>query len=281
MKNANKVLGIIAIIAVIEFSMTACGGEDDTPDPVAPTITIASLPDGEPGTAYSQTLTATGDSPITWSVDGTLPKGLSLTGNTISGTPEICETTTFTVTAKNAVGNSTKQLSITTAFFSAEKLGTWLTAQPVNTKTTPYAVKLNVSDLDGNYNANGSAGKTLTDNNTKYVSLDLSGSTLTSIEVYAFYQCKSIVSVTIPDTVTSIGNNAFNSCSITSVIIGSGVTSIGDQAFCGCTSLASITIPNTVTSIGDSAFMDSTRLTSLTIPASVTSVHTPLLSIAL
>jgi len=74
----------------------------------------------------------------------------------------------------------------------------------------------------------------------------------------------SITTVVIEDGVTSIGINAFSSCSsLTSVTIPNSVTSIGDSAFCGCTSLTSVTIPNSVTSIGDSAFVNCTSLASI------------------
>lgn len=56
-------------------------------------------------------------------------------------------------------------------------------------------------------------------------------------------QCKSLISVTIPDSVTSIGGSAFYNCvSLTSVTIPNSVTSIGDEAFCNCASLTSIKI---------------------------------------
>ena len=84
---------------------------------------------------------------------------------------------------------------------------------------------------------------------------------------------KNISSVTIPDGVTSIGNNAFLSCTnLTSVVIGNSVTSIGDYAFYNCKSLTSITIPDSVTSIGSSAFYDCGSLTSVVIPDKVTTI---------
>ena len=89
----------------------------------------------------------------------------------------------------------------------------------------------------------------------------------------AFEGCKSLTSITIPNSVTSIGSSAFSGCTgLTSVTIPNSVTSIGDDAFHGCTSLTSIEIPNSVTSIGDYAFSGCTGLTTVTIPNSVTSI---------
>jgi hypothetical protein len=84
------------------------------PLPTAPTITTTTLPNGTVGAAYSQTLTATGTAPITWTLDsGTLPAGLTLSiAGVISGTPTAAGTATFTVKA-NGTGSDTKQLSIT------------------------------------------------------------------------------------------------------------------------------------------------------------------------
>ena len=65
----------------------------------------------------------------------------------------------------------------------------------------------------------------------------------------------NLTSVTIPNSVTSIGNKAFWACiGLTSVTIGNSVTSIGSSAFSRCRSLTSVTIPNSVTSIGSYAF---------------------------
>ena len=72
-----------------------------------------------------------------------------------------------------------------------------------------------------------------------------------------FNGCSGLTSVTIPNSVTSIGDYAFSDCSgLTSVTIPNSVTSIGDYAFSGCRDLTSVTIPNSVTSIGNMAFLD-------------------------
>lgn len=79
----------------------------------APSVIITALPGGKVGEAYSRTLAARGSVPITWSLEsGSLPAGLTLSGNTISGTPTAAGTFTFTVKASNAAGSDTKELSI-------------------------------------------------------------------------------------------------------------------------------------------------------------------------
>jgi len=140
-------------------------------------------------------------------------------------------------------------------FTSIAAMATWLSGQPANTVDEPYTVKLNVSDLGGSSETNGSAGYVLSQNNTKYVNLDLSGNTLTSIVWRAFYGCTSLTSVTIPSSVTSIVWDAFKGCTnLTSATIGNSVTTIYGSAFENCTNLANITIPDNVTSISYSVF---------------------------
>ena len=79
-----------------------------------PSITITTLPDGKVGAAYSQALAATGTTPITWALESgsSLPAGLNLSGDTISGTPTTAGTFTFTVKATNSAGDDTKELTI-------------------------------------------------------------------------------------------------------------------------------------------------------------------------
>ena len=70
--------------------------------------------------------------------------------------------------------------------------------------------------------------------------------------------------MTIPDSVTSIGDRAFSGCSrLASVTIPGSVTSIGSNAFFDCTSLTSVTISEGVTSIGHGAFLGCYRLTTI------------------
>ncbi len=94
-----------------------------------------------------------------------------------------------------------------------------------------------------------------------------------SIGNEAFAWCSGLISITIPNSVTSIGEAAFWSChNLTSVTIPNSVSNIAWGTFRDCTSLTSVTIPNSVTSIGDEAFSGCTNLTSVTIPNSVTSI---------
>jgi hypothetical protein len=100
-------------VAVSDGTDTANISVPITVDSAKPTITTTSLVSGKINEAYSAALSATGDTPITWSIEsGDLPDGLSLSGNTISGTVASRGTFTFTVKAENSLGSDTKELSI-------------------------------------------------------------------------------------------------------------------------------------------------------------------------
>ena len=108
---------------------------------------------------------------------------------------------------------------------------------------------------------------------------NVNGYSVIHIGSNAFYECKKVTNVIIPNSVTTIGDGAFYKCtSLTSITLPRSVTSIGEGlplshgVFFGCTALKSITIPNSVKSIVSSAFEDCTSLTNITIPNSVTSI---------
>ena len=96
---------------------------------------------------------------------------------------------------------------------------------------------------------------TVDSNNKYYSSLDGVLFNKDKTELICYPARKASTAYTIPDSVTSIGNSAFSSCTrLTSITIPDSVTSIYGFAFSGCTSLTSITIPDSVTSIGGIAF---------------------------
>ncbi|MBO8426338.1 MAG: leucine-rich repeat domain-containing protein [Firmicutes bacterium] len=92
----------------------------------------------------------------------------------------------------------------------------------------------------------------------------------------AFYYNDTITSITIPDSVTTIGSYAFKRCSnLAAVTFGenSQLTSIGYSAFSYCSFLTSVNIPDSVTTIGSHAFEGCSSLTSIYIPDSVTTIE--------
>ena len=106
--------------------------------------------------------------------------------------------------------------------------------------------------------------------NKDIISVEIPNS-VTSIGGLAFYDCTNLTEVKIPNSVTSIGARAFENCtSLTNIEIPDSVTSIGGSAFYGCTNLTEVKIPNSVTSIGNLAFKNCTSLTEVKIPNSVT-----------
>ena len=100
------------------------------------------------------------------------------------------------------------------------------------------------------------------------------GENIKTIGSYAFYDCTQITgNVTIPQSVTSIGNEAFRWCSgIDSLTINNAATSIGEWAFASCFGIKTLSLGEKIKTIGYNAFSDCSGLTNVTIPQSVTSI---------
>ena len=90
----------------------------------------------------------------------------------------------------------------------------------------------------------------------------------------AFYNCNNLSSISLPNTITSIGSSAFEGCTnLSSISLPTTITSIGSSAFEGCTNLSSISLPTTITSIGSNAFKDCVSLCSIAIPDNVSVIE--------
>ena len=134
---------------------------------------------------------------------------------------------------------------------------------------------------------------------TGLTSVSFGSAVIESIADYAFFGCTSLTSLSLPTSLTTIGNNVFSDCtSLASVNFPTTLTTIGNNVFSGCTSLASVNFPTSLTTIGNyvfdgctslvnvdlgevqaigkSCFNNCTALKEITIPASVQSIATPI-----
>ena len=152
------------------------------------------------------------------------------------------------------------------AFYSCESLTSVNIGDSVTT-IGDYAFRecTSLKEFKGKYATED--GRSLIMDNTIIAYAYASGTTytipdsVTTIGDEAFYGCDSLTSVTIGDSVTEIGYHAFYSCgSLASVNIGDSVTTIGNYAFYYCTSLTSVNIGDSVTTIGNDAFCYCTSL---------------------
>ena len=101
----------------------------------------------------------------------------------------------------------------------------------------------------------------------------IDGKIVKKIGYGAFAECKSIESLVIPETVTTIENYAFSQCSqMQTMIIPNSVVSIGQYAFAGCSSLENLKIPNEIKAISYGAFFDCTSLKNVEIPEGIQTI---------
>ena len=94
---------------------------------------------------------------------------------------------------------------------------------------------------------------------------------VTEIAAYAFYENNYITDISVPDTLTTIGNNAFKGTALASIVGNTAVTGIGDYAFRDCSALTEFIFSEGVTRIGDGAFYN-TGITTINLPNSVTEI---------
>jgi hypothetical protein len=191
---------------------------------------------------------------------------------------------TLALTACDILNNSDDGDGDGKTFTSLQAYREWYEKQPDNTPDTPYRVTLNFKETNFSFSG-GNFNLTHSSNSKKYIFLDVSGSPFTKISsgnTGDFEDCKNLVGIIIPNTVTSIGDEtglghgAFQGCAnLTSVTLptNAAFTSINQNTFSGCAKLTGITIPNSVTRIGGWAFNGCTSLTSVTIPNSVNSIE--------
>lgn len=100
------------------------------------------------------------------------------------------------------------------------------------------------------------------------------GTTIKSIETYAFSGCVILALTSLPNSITSIQRDAFNGCtSLALTSLPDGLTSIGQGAFGGCTSLALTSLPSGLTDIPNYAFMNCNGLVSMSIHSGINTIN--------
>ncbi|MDR2408045.1 MAG: leucine-rich repeat domain-containing protein, partial [Bacteroidales bacterium] len=124
----------------------------------------------------------------------------------------------------------------------------------IKSSTPPLTAEVTYKALnESSYKGNIVIPDTVTPDSNSYIVISIGDS--------AFRNCSALISITIPNTVTTIGKNTFEKCiGLTSVIIGNSVKTIWDKAFSECIGLTSIIIPASVTSIHNNAFSKDSNL---------------------
>ena len=194
-----------------------------------------------------------------WQVDGGVPQysgatvvGLSVGSHTVSFTP-----VSGWITPSNLL------LSVSANATS--------TASGTYTQQTAPATDFSYVTNAGSITIIGYRGS----GGTVLIPPTISGLPVTAIAASAFSSVSSLVGVTIPDSVTNLGNFAFSGCSaLVDVTVSAGVTVIGIGTFENCASLSVVTLRGAVTSIQDDALASCPALFSFAIPATVTNLGT-------
>lgn len=115
---------------------------------------------------------------------------------------------------------------------------------------------------------------------SKWGSVKVDGQAVTTLDIpegvtyigASFYGFKALTAVTLPSTLTEMGNQCFSNCiNLTAIEIPEGVTSMG-SAFFSCSSLASVTLPSTLTALTSSTFYGCSELAAIELPEALTTI---------
>lgn len=108
--------------------------------------------------------------------------------------------------------------------------------------------------------------------NTDITSISLPNS-ITSLGNNCFQHCKNLIYVKLPDNITSLGDYVFTSCSkLSSIKLPDTLTSLGEYCFSFCDGLTSLLLPNSITTLGEGCFMGCENIETITLPSNITSL---------
>ena len=158
----------------------------------------------------------------------TFAEGLTITATDTEGKAFKKSTTKEVIIERNAIQPMAALEAKTVATKPANN-EIWYTNGSTTEPTTPYTTKVCVANIVSNtYD---------TEKECWVIRFD---GDVTAISGWAFYECYGLTSITIPDSVISIGHHAFDNCDLMSVTIPASITSIGDSAFASCFNLKSV-----------------------------------------